>query len=246
MENIVIWNVDTQTDIMDADGTVFPLIPNVNVIRANLALIFQSALKNNIWILGSAEAHTEDCREFVANGGNFPRHCVIDTPGAGNIPETLLPGGVGVVKWNKQYLRTELKHLFQNKQVILTKNHKDVFTNPHIEKLLREIPPGTRIFVTGVVLEQCVDSAVLGLVEAGKRYGFTVSVVTDAVKELSAEARERTLEKFKAMGVTLVTTGEFVRLIEARAKAISPDIPTRGIGKGLMGKPAQRTGRLRG
>jgi nicotinamidase/pyrazinamidase len=61
-----------------------------------------------------------------------------------------------------------------------------------------------RYVVYGVVTEICVLSAVRGLLKTGK----PVTVVTDAVTALTAEASARALEEIRAGGGRLATVAE--------------------------------------
>jgi nicotinamidase/pyrazinamidase len=63
--------------------------------------------------------------------------------------------------------------------------------------------------VYGVVTEICVLYAVRGLLKTGKQ----VTVVTDAVEALSAEASARALEEVRAGGGRLATVSEICRLV---------------------------------
>ena len=106
----------------------------------------------------------------------WPPHCVAGTLGQRK-PESTMAG-----------------------QRILTKQSTDCFTIPGLRALLEEIG-GEGYAVYGVVTEICVRHAALGLLKTGR----PVHLVTDAVKDLGAEASGRFLAEFTALGGQLIT-----------------------------------------
>ncbi len=219
---IIVWNVDTQNDFMNADGAL--AVPDAAKIRDNLSKIFKSAAKNNIPINGSADDHNEKSAEFAGNGGQFPDHCIGGTEGQLNIPETFLGSEkVGVLRWDGEYSHDELAQKLSKPQVILTKDDNDVFTNKYISVVLEKIPKNSTIYVIGVATEYCDRCAVVGLVKWSNdnNKNWTVAVVTDAIKEISEEGRARTFEEFKGLGVKFVTTSEVLKQINAKSSEAS-------------------------
>ncbi len=192
MEEIIIWNVDTQNDFMNENGALS--VPEAKKILPNILTIFSKAKEHGIRIMGSADEHTQSSAEFKRNGGIFPDHCIIRTDGQKNIPETILsPEKVGVVHWYENYSDTELKGKFSRQQVILTKDHNDVFTNSHAEALLKTIPKNATICVIGVATEYCVACAVRGLAKYNlqNNMNWKIYVVDDAIKEISQEGKNK-------------------------------------------------------
>ena len=215
---IIVWNVDTQNDFMNADGALS--VPDAVKTVGNLSRIFESATKNSIPIYGSADDHNEKSAEFSRNGGPFPDHCVRGTDGQLNIPETYLGSAkVGVLRWDSQYGKEELAQKLNRPQVILTKDDNDVFTSPHIGVLLEKVPENSTIYVIGVATEYCDRCAVVGLVKWSKSHNknWTVAVVTDAIKEITEEGRAKAFEEFKDLGVKFVTTSEVLKQINAKS-----------------------------
>ncbi len=207
MENIIIWNVDTQTDFMQPTGSLS--VPNAMETVANLKSMFGKAVEGNFPILGSADDHNEHSKEFVANGGPFDPHCVRGTPGQLNLPETFLGvGKVGIVRWDEQYDAKLLTLLFSHPQVIITKDDNDVFTSPHAKALLETVPKGATIYVQGVATEYCVACALRGLVAYNEenKMGWTVAVVSDAIKSITEEGKIDAFAEFRELGVKFVTT----------------------------------------
>lgn len=224
--NIIVWNVDTQEDFMRADGALS--VPNAQEIVPNLKAIFHAAEINSIKILGSADDHNDESKEFAKNGGAFPDHCKRGTTGQLHIPETFLnKDRVGIVEWDKTYDEKELTELFSKPQVILTKDDNDVFTSPHISALLKTVVPNSKIYVTGVATEYCVRCAVIGLAKwiQKEKNGCEIVLVTDAIKEITDHGKRKAFAEFRALGVHFATTTDTIRDIEMLTARRSAPLP---------------------
>jgi nicotinamidase/pyrazinamidase len=220
---IVVWNVDTQNDFMKVDGALS--VPNAQSIVGNLSRIIRQAEWLDFRILGSADEHTPRSAEFERNGGVFPDHCLSGTDGQLNIPETFLgQDKVGIARWHERYSTDELEGIFSKPQVILTKDDNDVFTNPSIPRLLRSVPKGATIYVVGVATEYCDACAVRGLARYSKEHGkeWNIAVVTDAIKEITGEGRDKALEEFRGLGASFVKTADVMaRMLEVSRSNIT-------------------------
>jgi nicotinamidase/pyrazinamidase len=102
----------------------------------------------------------------------WPHHCVVGSLGQRKAAETIVEGAIAI---EKQKL--------------------DCFTNPRMEALLKEHSI-TDAVVYGVVTELCVLHAAQGLMDRGIR----VRIAADAVKELSATARDLFFEEVRSRG----------------------------------------------
>jgi nicotinamidase/pyrazinamidase len=102
----------------------------------------------------------------------WPHHCVAGTLGQRKPEVTVAPGAIRIEK-----------------------RHVDCFTNPRMAEVVRELGV-TEAVVYGVVSEICVRHAALGLLERGVK----VRVETSAMRELSAEARERFYAEVRERG----------------------------------------------
>ena len=85
-------------------------------------------------------------------------------------------------------------------QIVVEKQTVDVFLAANLGRIV-ELLNADRYVVYGVVTEICVLYAVRGLLKTGK----PVTLVTDAVEALTAEASARALEEVRASGGTLAT-----------------------------------------
>jgi nicotinamidase/pyrazinamidase len=106
------------------------------------------------------------------NRETWPHHCVVGSLGQRKAAETIVEGAIAI---EKQKL--------------------DCFTNPRMEALLKEHSI-TDAVVYGVVTELCVLHAAQGLMDRGIR----VRIAADAVKELSATARDLFFEEVRSRG----------------------------------------------
>ncbi len=212
MGEAIVWNVDTQKDFMYSGWGLY--VPDAENIIPNLKGVFESAMANNIKVLGSADEHNKKSPELIRNGGPFPDHCMKGTDGQLNIPETLFPEGqVGIVHWEKRYKKAMLEKLFSYPQVILTKDTTDVHkkeASPYVDALLATIKPDTTIYVIGVATEYCVLCALQGLVAFAKKNNCRVAVVEDAIKPITKEGERTALDKYRKLGVQFVRASEAI------------------------------------
>lgn len=219
---IVIWDVDTQNDFFDSDfeyeGKVYKPqlgVPGAGSIRSNLKELLTYASSNpNYRIMGSVDAHTDaDVKHFA----KWPKHCKIGTPGQLKIEETNLEntGYVPMEKLSDDRLGDliyEYQGPYDERQGPLyfekSERKEDLDpdacnsarVNPNVAPILEKLEPKV-IAVCGVALGYCVKEAVEYFLELG----YKVALVTDAIKEFSAD--ELALySDWKARGAYLVHT----------------------------------------
>ncbi len=129
--------------------------------------------------------------------------CVLGTFGQQKLPFTLLPDRIQIDSDNCLCISLEI---FQHhQQAILTKEHRDPFTNPKLDRLLTELPI-RRFVVFGVSLEVSVRLLALGLLLRGRR----VAVVYDACGWWDAEDGEMALRQVAAKGCDLLATQQLL------------------------------------
>lgn len=135
--------------------------------------------------------------------------CVIGTPGQRKLPFSLLPDRVLIDSDN--CLCVSLDLLEQHQQAILTKQHRDPFTNPKFDRLLTEMP-SRRFVVFGVSLETSIRLLVLGLMLRHRR----VAVIQDACGWWDASEGSMSLRQLAAKGCELMTTQQLIESSLAR------------------------------
>lgn len=107
----------------------------------------------------------------------WPAHCVKGTLGQRKPESTVVPG-----------------------QAIFEKTSTDAFADGRLDPLLAALP-ARQALVYGVVTEICVRHAAMGLLQRG----WQVSLVADAVRELSASGRDEFLAAFTTAGGRVTT-----------------------------------------
>jgi len=193
-QGTIFWDVDTQVDFMEPEGKLY--VPGAERLRPNLKRLTEYAAANGVLVVGDVDVHQEDDPEFQ----QYPPHCLAGTPGAGKIPETVLPHQYRIPN-RKVTLPAEV---LSYQQIMLEKQTLDVFDNPNTEDVLKLLGKEREVILYGVVTECCVHLAAKGLLERGYR----VQLVRDAVQYWDEEKGRATLALVQELGGRLVTTEE--------------------------------------
>jgi len=223
MGGLLFWDVDTQYDFMRADGKLY--VPGAEQIIPNLARLTGAAHRHGIRIVASADDHVPGHRELSETPDfkeTFPLHCMRGTPGQRKIPETALEDPL-VIEPEPQpaaVLADRVRH--HEGDILFHKHWFDVFTNPNVEPVVRELDPES-IVLYGVALDVCDKYAIEGLLQ--RRPQTQLHAVTDAMKPIDAGRAEQLLSQWQRRGVKLVTTTEAIALAERRAER--PSVPPR-------------------
>ena len=88
-------------------------------------------------------------------------------------------------------------------QIVVEKQTVDTFQTRTFARILRSLNPDSFV-VYGVVTEICVLHAVRGLWQFGK----PLTVVTDAIESLTAQASRDALDEMRAAGAILATAAQ--------------------------------------
>jgi ureidoacrylate peracid hydrolase len=103
-------------------------------------------------------------------------------------------------------------------EIVIPKTSSSVFISTNIDYVLRNL--GTRhLVVSGVVTDQCVESAVRDACDLG----YLVTLVTDACATYTQERHDFAIRSIKGY-CRQRTTAEFVAEIEALARAARPEL----------------------
>ena len=188
----LFFDIDTQLDFLYPSGALY--VPGAERVVPNIARLNRYAAAHNIPVISTTDAHAEHDPEFRT----WPPHCVAGTIGQHKAEATLLDRRV-VIPNRPCDLACE-----GAQQIIVEKQHVDVFTAPNLKLLIDRIP-ADRYVVYGVVTEICVLFAARGLLKTGK----PVVVVTDAVETLNAANSARALDEVTAGGGSLARTADF-------------------------------------
>jgi len=226
----LLWIVDAQNDFFDEEYNVYdgtshttrkqkPAlgVPGSRGIRENLRLLVNYAQNTKDWrISGSLDAHTaQDVKHF----SRWPVHCLKGSAGYFPIPEVdnrdwyeversiakIEMGKMLVIALKKYYLAGKDPLFFEKGERLEDSDPNacnSCRVNPNVAPALEIIQPKV-IAICGLALGYCVKEAR----DYFKELGYKVALVTDAIKEFSAE--ELALYgKWHADGDVLVHTSD--------------------------------------
>jgi nicotinamidase/pyrazinamidase len=183
--------VDVQNDFADpagglsvADGDAVVPVINKEIARAQEA---------GARVVYTADWHPESTPHFAKDGGIWPVHCVAGTWGAEFHPDLVVDGPVVRKGTNGE----------DGYSGFTMKDPESDETMPtELAQLLRDWEV-TRVVVTGLATDYCVKGTALdGITE-----GFTVELITDAVRSVDLVEGDgaAALEEVEAAGGTLVS-----------------------------------------
>jgi len=196
MKNKTIFvDIDTQFDFMNPNGALY--VPDAEDIIDNIKKLFDYAKEHEIKILSSTDAHKVDDPEFKL----FPPHCVKDTPCNQKIDASTCKDNIVIENVEQDITESMLDH----DQIIIEKQSHDIFDNTNIDKVIIQLYASDYV-VFGVATDYCVKLAVLGLL----RRGYKVTLVTDAVKAVTQEGKEKSLNEMKDAGAVFITTEDII------------------------------------
>jgi nicotinamidase/pyrazinamidase len=189
------FDIDTQIDFLFPAGSLY--VPGAERLVPALSRLNHYAAAHGIPLVSSMCAHAEDDPEFR----EWPAHCVVGTVGQLKPTATLLEkrAVIGVSSGACAIEGVQ--------QILIEKNRLDITASPNFQPLLAALRADNYV-VYGVVTEYCVRFAALALLETGN----PVSLVTDAIQTLRAEASEKTLREFTGRGGRLTTVLELCRI----------------------------------
>jgi len=190
--NTIFFDIDSQLDFLYPAGALY--VPGAERIVPAIERLNRHAAMYDIPVVSTTDAHPENDPEFKV----WPPHCVTGTIGQHKAEATLLDKRV-VVPNRDGDLAIE-----GAQQIIVEKQHVDVFTAPNLAHVIERLP-ADRFVVYGVVTEICVLFAARGLL----KYGKPVVVVTDAVETLRAESSACALAELAAGGAAFARTSDF-------------------------------------
>lgn len=200
----VFVDMCTQRDYLASDGASPSL--NAPQITPNLKHLMAYARWARVPTLSCVDVRRPGDVRGLPNS-----QCVVGTPGQQKLAFTLLPDRVLIDSDN--CLCVSLDVLQQHQQAILSKEHRDPFTNPKLDRLLTELPI-RRFVVFGVSMETSVRLLALGLLLRHRR----VAVVYDACGWWNVEDGEMALRQLSAKDCELLTTRQLVESSVAQYK----------------------------
>jgi nicotinamidase-related amidase len=209
----VFVDLCTQRDYLAASGT--RPVSNASDVRASLKRVMALARWARIPLLSCVDAY----RPVDVRGLARPQ-CVIGSGGQRKLACTLMPDHVFVDSDNCLCVSLDIFETHQ--QAVLSKAHRDPFTNPKFDRLLTEMP-NRRYVVFGISLEESVRLLTLGLMLRHR----PVTVVRDCCGWWDQEEGEMTLRQLEAKGCELITAQELVQRTLAAQKPARRDVVRR-------------------
>ena len=176
--------VDVQIDF--CPGGALPIAHGDAVVPV-LNRWIAAAVDARVPIFASRDWHPRHHLSFVESGGDWPVHCVQDTPGARFHLELRLPGSAIVV----------------TKGVRFDRDQYSAFDETGLATELRK-QDVKRLWVGGLAQDVCVRATVLD----ARREGFETIVIADATCPVTRAGGERANDDMRQAGVRFESTGD--------------------------------------
>ena len=205
---VVFWDVDTQVDFMRPEGKLY--VPGAAEIGPALAALTRAAARPGIVRVASVCDHVLEDDEISDTPDfrtTFPPHCLRGTPGQAKVPETALVDPLVVPNRPEDPALLASRLARHAGEVLIEKNHFDVFTNPNTSAVLDALAPDT-VVVYGVAQDVCDAHAIAGFL---KRGGLRVVFVEDAARPIDAARGAALLADWKRQGVEVMRTEETLK-----------------------------------
>jgi nicotinamidase/pyrazinamidase len=169
-----------QNDFVQKSGALY--VKGAEQIVGTIEKILNKAKSAKLPIIYTMDWHKEDDDEFKRF--NWPKHCVRNTPGA-------------------EIVRELAPRQFDGK--VVKKLTYDAFSNPRMERLLKELNVN-ELYIVGVATEYCVKNTALSAL----RKGYKVVIVVDAVKSVTKEGGKLALDELSNAGAMLKSSEQVV------------------------------------
>jgi nicotinamidase/pyrazinamidase len=176
--------VDVQIDF--CPGGALPIEQGDAVVPV-LNRWIAAAVDLNIPVVASRDWHPRQHLSFAEFGGEWPVHCVQDSPGARFHPELKLPESTIVV----------------TKGVRFDRDQYSAFDATGLATELRK-QNVRRVWVGGLAQDVCVRATVLD----ARRESFEAIVIADATRPVTRAGGERASEEMRQAGARFDTTGD--------------------------------------
>ncbi len=194
-KNKALVVVDLQVDFCPggalgvADGD--KIIPTIN----KYVELFS---KHQLPIFASRDWHPSETTHFKAFGGPWPVHCVQNTPGAEFHPDFRLPESAIILSKGTDPSRDGYS-VFDAQD-----SDQKFFLELLKERKIKEL------YVAGIATDYCVRTTVLDAL----KQGFKVNVLIDAIKGVSPQDSERTLQEIVENKGKLIEFDQIVKQLK--------------------------------
>ena len=192
--------VDVQNDFCVGGALAVPqgdrVVDPINRLLAAYAAAHAAIFASRDW-------HPPGSSHFIDQGGQWPIHCVADTPGAAFHPQLVFPDGVAVVS-KGQAPDSDGYSAFDG----------TLPAGETLETALQARNAG-RLTVCGLATDYCVRASVLD----ARTLGLEVSVVRDAIAAVNLKPGDETraIDEMRAAGAAIITLDEALALVDTGA-----------------------------
>ncbi len=193
-------DINTQNDFL-GEQALFG-IKGAEEIRRNIRDLMGRIRHAGLVVLAAMDVHAPNAPEFASY--NLPPHALIDTPGQEKIYESwersakIIPASGQRRPWPKISELTQA-----GGQLVLEKEHFDLFTNPASVEVLRSFNP-KKLFLYGATLEHDVYTTAL----SARTLGYSVTVIKDATGSMNEQAEATAKVGLLKRGVTFEDTSD--------------------------------------
>jgi nicotinamidase/pyrazinamidase len=172
--------VDVQIDF--CPGGALPIEHGDEVVPV-LNRWTSAALGAEVPVVLSRDWHPRQHLSFKANGGEWPVHCVQDSPGARFHPDLTIPESAIIVTKGVRFDREQYSAFDQTGLAIELQKH-DV----------------RRVWVGGLAQDVCVRATVL----QARREGFDAVVIMDGTRPVTGAGGARAIEEMREAGASFL------------------------------------------
>ena len=176
--------VDVQKDFLTGGALAVPRGDEVVPLLNGYIALFQD---RGLPIIATRDWHPPDHCSFAAQGGPWPSHCVVGTPGARFAPSLALPRDIMVI----------------SKDTEKQQNTYSGFESADLAARLQSLG-SQRLFIGGLATDYCVLNTVRDALELD----FAVCLLVDAIRAVNVKPddgprAEKEMRRLGALSVTL-------------------------------------------
>ena len=176
--------VDVQRDFLPGGALA---VPRGDEVIPVLAAGVQAFSRKGLPVFASRDWHPPDHCSFRDHGGQWPPHCIADTPGAELDRSLGLPADARIV----------------DKARSPERDAYSAFDGTQLDAWLRELGV-KRLFVGGLATEYCVLESALDAL----RHGYEVMLLTDAIRAIDPLDGDRAIATLRQKRATITDSGE--------------------------------------
>ena len=201
MKNYALLIVDVQNDFCP-DGKL--AVPEGDIIVPVLNKYISLFVRNRWPVFASRDWHPKKSAHFKAFGGQWPEHCIKDSPGAKFHPVLRLPPDAIILSKGMD----PDKDSYSAFQAVDSRGNEF----PHLLKTFAI----KELFVGGLATDYCVKWSVLDAL----KFGFKVMLLTDAIRgvDLKPKDSEAAIEEMVNLGAKKMTFEKLSRMLAEERK----------------------------